>query len=117
MLNHVDLAEQLVVAKEQVMRRHETPNSEALLKDLTAKARVMFILNRLTVAEYNFESKTMIMEMTATYRDVEDGAADTFVCGRPEGLSPFASVHHCPLMLEIIFLFIIIVFLFITLFF
>lgn len=102
-IDQEEAQEKLRVAKELILRRREVPNAEKLLKEIINNAKTDYILNRLFIAEFAPEKRTIKVEIQFNFRDFDDaheGGTDIslITCNKPADLQRYKSPHYHTLM-------------------
>lgn len=91
-------------AKETMLRRQQVPDNAALLQEVVKSSTTEYVLNRLQIAEFDAEKKSICMEMMVNFRDCADehqpdGAdASQIICAKPNQLQMFKSPHYQTLL-------------------
>jgi predicted transport protein len=102
-IDQSEVEEKLRAAKEPILRRHEVPNAEKLLKEIVTNTKVAYVLNRLFITEFSVENKVIKVELQFNFRDHDDAHntgtdVSAVTCQRPPDLVQYKSPHYHTLL-------------------
>ena len=102
-LDHEAVDTKFKEEKELILRRHDVPDNEKLMKETINNAKIAYILNRLFLAEFVPDLKKITVEIQFNFRDIDEANANgtdmsTVTIPKPELLDPYKSPHYQTLL-------------------